>query len=266
VSPSGDRAGTNDRRSSKAGPSNSDPIQVNEVFAAAAPNGCQYSATVRGTVRPVRTGAAEEPKYAPNLLVNAWVSCRSKTELRVIDNPLRETTVGRADLEQTLALRGTLLAGSATKRCAYVPELSMGDNRLVVQSVSYLCPVHAGTGAVAELRETAQDPTRDGLASTGAEVFEGNAASDERTPGDPRMPKEGRIPLETRLPDGLVPTDYRAPRSGEPRAAVEATLPRNKDGTKPDGGKTAGAGKPDASRPDGNKSGDTKLAPDVHVP
>jgi hypothetical protein len=132
-------ATTGDRRSSGAPSSVSGPTQVNEVFTAVAPSGCVYGATVRGTMRTYRAANNEEAKYSPNFLVNAWVTCHGKSELRVRDTPLREISMTRADLEQALTLRALILAGAAPQRCAYVPEVLLDDAGVSLQGIAYLC-------------------------------------------------------------------------------------------------------------------------------
>jgi hypothetical protein len=119
------------------------PARVNEAFTFPIAGGCDYSATVRGNVRPARGPLGEEPKYVPSLVVNAWISCENNTELRVTDNALRETPMTRGELEQAIELRASLLAEGSTSRCAYVPDFSLADNKLAGGGIFYLCPTAA---------------------------------------------------------------------------------------------------------------------------
>jgi len=141
---SGDRRG-NDSRAEK-GPL-AVPSRINEAFTYPVGNGCQYSATVRGNVKSARSASGEEPRYTPNLTVNAWVTCQNNTELRVTDNQVRETAMTRSQLEQAIELRGSLLAESSGKRCAYVPDFNLGDGRLAGVGVSNLCPSSSTMGS-----------------------------------------------------------------------------------------------------------------------
>jgi len=141
---SGDRRG-NDSRSAQ-GPL-AVPTRINEAFTYPIGNGCQYSATVRGSVKSARSASGEEPRYTPNLTVNAWVTCQNNTELRVTDNSLRETGMTRSQLEQAIELRGSLLAESSGKRCIYVPDFNLGDGRLSGVGVSNLCPSSSAMGS-----------------------------------------------------------------------------------------------------------------------
>jgi len=106
------------------------PARVNEAFTFPLSGGCNYGSTVRGTVRTVKTGAGEEPRYAPTLVLNAWVSCQNNTELRVTDNTLRDVAMTRPELEQAIELHTSLLAESASARCAFVPDFLLADNKL----------------------------------------------------------------------------------------------------------------------------------------
>lgn len=146
----GDRASSGDRRGNDSRPTQGPlavPTRINEAFTYPTGNGCQYSATVRGTVKAARSVNGEEPRYNPNLTVNAWVTCQNNTELRVTDSSLRETPMTRSQLEQAIELRGSLLVEGAGKRCVYVPDFSVGDGRLSGVGVSYLCPTSSAMGS-----------------------------------------------------------------------------------------------------------------------
>src|SRR5262249_36204217 len=112
--------------------------------------GCQYSSIVKGTVRPARTAPGDEPRFIPNLLINAWITCQNNTELRVTDNALRDMTLTRSELEQAIELRATLLSEGSGRRCAYVPDFSLADNKFASLGMSYLCPINAAETSVFE--------------------------------------------------------------------------------------------------------------------
>jgi hypothetical protein len=175
----------NDRRATERKAAPAVPSRVNEAFTFPLAGGCDYSSTVRGTVRAARNAAGDEPKYVPSLVVNAWISCQNNTEMRVIDNSLREGAMTRAELEQAIELRASLLADNGAVRCAYVPDFSLGENKLSGVGVFYLCPgggAQAGGGSLDDLPD---DTTRP-------------AAPAER-PSEGRAPATGR-PAETKPP------------------------------------------------------------------
>jgi hypothetical protein len=139
-----DQRSTNDRRAADR-----TPLRINEAFTFPVAGGCQYSSTIRGTIKQARISNGDEPRFTPTLVVNAWVTCQNNTELRVTDNTLRETPMSRSELEQAIELRASLLNESVGKRCAYVPDFTFGDNKLASFGVSFLCPAD-GTEARAD--------------------------------------------------------------------------------------------------------------------
>jgi hypothetical protein len=146
-----DRGG--DRRGNDSRPTQGPlavPTRVNEAFTYPIGNGCQYSATVRGSVKAARGGGGEEPRYSPSLTINAWVTCQNNTELRVTDSSLKDNAMTRSQLEQAIEMRGSLLSESSGKRCIYLPDFSLGDGRLAGVGVSYLCPSSSSGASLAD--------------------------------------------------------------------------------------------------------------------
>jgi hypothetical protein len=140
---SGDRRGSDSR---STGPL-AVPNRINEAFTYPTGNGCQYSATVRGSVKTARTSGGEEQRYTPSLTVNAWVTCQNNTELRVTDISVKESGMTRSQLEQAIELRASLMAESSGRRCVYVPDFSLGEGRLTGVGVAYLCPTGSAMGS-----------------------------------------------------------------------------------------------------------------------
>jgi hypothetical protein len=118
--------------------------RVNEAFSFLVGSGCQFSSTIRGTIRSAQTAPGDEPKYVPNLVVNAWVTCQNNTEQRVVDNTVREMPMTRSELEQAIELRGSLLDEGSGRRCAYVPDFALSENKIAGFGVAYMCPVKLG--------------------------------------------------------------------------------------------------------------------------
>jgi hypothetical protein len=171
---------------------------MNEAFTFPLGGGCDYTSTVRGTVKPARTAGGEEPKYVPTLTVNAWISCQNNTELRVTDNALREVAMTRAELEQAIELRASLLAEGTASRCAYIPDFALGENKLAAGGIFYLCPTNgaAPSGGMDDLQEEATRPAMpslDHLPSNMRAVPETRPANDTRG-ADPRS--RDRAPMD----------------------------------------------------------------------
>jgi hypothetical protein len=179
-----ERGSSNDKRADRKNAAAVVPTRMNEAFTFPLAGGCEYSSTVRGTVRNARTQAGDEPKYVPSLVVNAWVSCQNNTEMRVIDSSLREGAMTRAELEQAIELRASLISDNGTTRCAYVPDFSLGDNRLSGVGVFYLCPAGGAAQAGAPLDDLPDDTTRP------------SAPADK--PAEGRSPSSGRPAVESR--------------------------------------------------------------------
>jgi hypothetical protein len=158
---------------------------MNEAFTFPLAGGCEYSSTVRGTVRSARSQAGDEPKYVPSLVVNAWISCENNTEMRVIDSSLREGAMTRGELEQALELRATLLADNGAMRCAYVPDFALGENRLSGVGVFYLCPA-GGAQASGGLDDLPDDTMRPA------------APASVEKPSDGRNPSSGQPAVDNR--------------------------------------------------------------------
>lgn len=170
VNPNTESAG-GDRKPPKSG-SASASIAINDVFASITPSGCTYSATMRGTIRQIRSSSGEDVRYAPDLMINAWVTCGGKTTLRLLDSVLREGPLTTAELEQAVATRAMLLSGAGPKRCAYAPLLGFTDNHLGLELVDYLCALHANTGAGAAPDAPDSTPTAsDETTPSGAEAW-----------------------------------------------------------------------------------------------
>jgi hypothetical protein len=177
---------------------------MNEAFTFPLAGGCEYSSTVRGTVRAARSQAGDEPKYVPNLVVNAWISCQNNTEMRVVDSSLREVAMTRGELEQAIELRASLLSDNGAMRCAYVPDFALGDNKLSGTGIFYLCPgggAQAGGGSLDDLPDDTMRPS---------------APPTDKLP-EGRTPATGRPAVDNRpLPETRGAVDHRSVREKSP--------------------------------------------------
>jgi hypothetical protein len=178
---------------------------MNEAFTFPLAGGCEYSSTVRGPVRPAKSQAGDEPRYVPSLVVNAWISCQNNTEMRVIDSSLREGSMTRAELEQAIELRASLLADNGAMRCAYVPDFALGENKLSGVGVFYLCPA-GGAQAGGGLDDLPDDTMTRPAAPVPVEK-----------PSDGRNPSSGRPPVDNHpQPETRGAVDRRSIREKSP--------------------------------------------------
>jgi hypothetical protein len=190
-----ERGSSNDRRASDRRTPAIVPTRMNEAFTFPLAGGCEYSSTVRGTVRAARGQAGDEPKYVPSLVVNAWISCQNNTEMRVVDTSLREGAMTRGELEQAIELRASLLADNGTQRCAYVPDFALGENKLSGVGVFYLCPAggaQAG-GAVDDLPDETRPAIVPEKAPEGRNPPTGRPAVDNRPQPETRGAVDHRM-------------------------------------------------------------------------
>jgi hypothetical protein len=200
-----DRAGASERKASApraAAPAV--PGRVNEAFTFPLAGGCDYSSTVRGTVRAAKGATGEEPKYVPSLTVNAWISCQNNTEMRVIDSTLRDAAMTRAELEQAIELRASLLADNGSVRCAYVPDFSLTENKLTGVGVFYLCPGGGAQAGGGSLDDLPADDTQRPMTPA------------DKPPQEGRTPPSGRPSAEKPAPETRGAVDHRTVRERSP--------------------------------------------------
>jgi hypothetical protein len=131
----------------------------------------------------------------PSLVVNAWISCQNNTEMRVIDSSLREGAMTRAELEQAIELRASLLSDNGAMRCAYIPDFSLAESKLSGVGVFYLCP-GGSAQAGGSLEDLPDDTTRP--AAPVEKPAEGRSPSSGRPAVEPRPQPETRGAVDRR--------------------------------------------------------------------
>jgi hypothetical protein len=124
--------------------------------------------------------------------------------MRVIDSTLREGAMTRAELEQAIELRASLLSDNGAQRCAYVPDFSLGDNKLSGVGVFYLCPA-GGAQAGAPLEDLPDDTMRPSAPAD--KPAEGRVPASGRPSAEPRPQPETRGAVERRTVREKTPSD-----------------------------------------------------------
>lgn len=124
-------------------------INVNERVSFPAAGGCQYTASVNGTIAPVtekEKGGSKSKgqsqasnQLSSDLRVNAQLSCPNKAVLRVQDTVSRTGPMTPVDLEHAIERRATILVEEAGTQCAFMPNFQLGNNKLTGTGVAYLC-------------------------------------------------------------------------------------------------------------------------------
>jgi hypothetical protein len=119
---------------------------VNHVYAQGLANGCQYSASVRGTLRTLRAPGAERTaalRYQPDLSLRTEVSCAGVARPIARTVPVRGPALDRDALLERLAAQGTLERREDGHRCAFIPEFTLEGETLQADSVRAQCDAGA---------------------------------------------------------------------------------------------------------------------------
>ena len=122
-------------------PSVSSVWAYDELFTFPLDNGCWYSASIRGTVKPIVVGRDAGQKVEPDLAVTAVLSCQGAPTVKVSERVAGTGPITRAQVENLLERRASILTDEAGKKCSYVPEIDLVGEGLVGAGVTYLCPL-----------------------------------------------------------------------------------------------------------------------------
>lgn len=120
------------------------PRRVNERYVRALGNGCDYVATVRGSMQPriARNPGRDERTYRTDLTLDAHVECRGQVQASAAMFRLRRGRVTETELRQTLASRGRIAtAAGGNRTCAYTPAFAVANNRIETRAVWQSCSV-----------------------------------------------------------------------------------------------------------------------------
>jgi hypothetical protein len=123
------------------GPSLSSVQSFDELFTFPLEDGCSYSASIRGTIKPVVAGMGAGEKVEPDLAVTAILACQGMATIKVNERIVGTGPLTRAQLENVLERRASILREDAGRRCSYVPEIQLTGEGLVATRVTFLCPL-----------------------------------------------------------------------------------------------------------------------------
>jgi hypothetical protein len=122
-------------------PSVSSVQSFDELFTYPTEDGCSYSASIRGTIKPVVAGMGAGEKVEPDLAATAILSCPSSPTLKVHERIAGTGPITRGQLETLIERRASILRDDSGRRCSYVPDIKLLGEGLVGTGVTYLCPV-----------------------------------------------------------------------------------------------------------------------------
>lgn len=120
-------------------------IHVNEHFARAAEDHCQYEANVRGSLVRGVSG-----QFVPDLAIESNVHCLYSQGEHLTVRTLAGKSLSLTDLLRALADRGAVQGVADGRICAFTPTFAIDRDRLAVQSVTQSCE-HAGLGVGPDL-------------------------------------------------------------------------------------------------------------------
>lgn len=128
--------------SKKASGTISSKMHLNDLIAFPLGAGCQYLATIQGTVEPVKGSSTT---VEPKLVVDATFACPNGASRRVTENVSGTGPLTMEELEEALERRATVVSDASGVRCAYTPELELERSGLTAPAIHHLCPTGGDT-------------------------------------------------------------------------------------------------------------------------
>jgi hypothetical protein len=114
-------------------------MAYDEQFTFPIEDGCNYTASIRGTIRPIAVGPEAWRKLEPDLAVTAVLKCPSAETLKVSEKVSGTGPMTRAEVESLLVRHASILREASGRRCSYVPDVSFVGEGLAGTGVTYLC-------------------------------------------------------------------------------------------------------------------------------
>lgn len=115
--------------------------RVNERYIRDLGNGCDYVATVRGTMKP-RDPRHGQPTYRSNLTLDARVECSGHVVATAPSFRLHTGRITENEMRQSLSSHGRIVAPAGDgRRCAYTPTYVVLNDRIETRAVWQACSV-----------------------------------------------------------------------------------------------------------------------------
>ncbi len=116
---------------------------LDDVVARTLPNGCRFSAMVKGKVSPAK--ADGKRKYRPGevdpeLAIETSVTCPRVAPVRVTETVTRAAPLTWKELETAIERRAAVFIESGGARCIVVPDLDLSARGIMLTHVAQLCP------------------------------------------------------------------------------------------------------------------------------
>ena len=130
-------------------------LSINDRFEQPLPDRCEYTSTVRGTVRPVpmtsnmQNMQSDVALFEPNLTVNAEVTCPSVQSEHISSHSLNGQQLTRKELEAAVNERASVVTVDHNRVCTIEPKYVLAANgTLHPEGARELCAVGAPAGAM----------------------------------------------------------------------------------------------------------------------
>lgn len=122
---------------------------VNATFQDTVADNCQYTATVRGTVREFNAAGATADnavQFTPRLQIQAQLTCPNGSARQVSSYTLQGPQFGREQLAQAITEHARIFVSRGDQVCSYAPRLSFDAGRLASNGIAQSCMTQRGGG------------------------------------------------------------------------------------------------------------------------
>jgi hypothetical protein len=124
---------------------------INARFQETVGDNCQYSGTIRGTIREANVAGAtadNATQMTPDLRIQATLSCPSGNvqQQQTVKATLRGPQYAREQLAQTIQERARIFTSRNGQVCSYAPRLAFDSGRLASNGIAQSCMTARGGG------------------------------------------------------------------------------------------------------------------------
>jgi len=115
------------------------PVRIDQTFRKTAGD-CKYDVNVNGTITPLANQRnAKAPLVHPNVSVSALAKCPNDEAAKVTDDVLGDGPLTWRQLEDSLAVRATVVAVDKQHECTYAPKFRVENAKLELTSFTQHC-------------------------------------------------------------------------------------------------------------------------------
>jgi hypothetical protein len=122
---------------------------INARFQETVADNCQYSGTVRGTIRQSNVSGAtadNATQMTPDLRIQAQLSCPNGNAQQTVKATLRGPQYASEQLAQAIQERARIFTSRNGQVCSYAPRLAFDSGRLASSGIAQSCMTARGGG------------------------------------------------------------------------------------------------------------------------